>query len=152
MSRAYAFFAMTTRRGAFETGIAEMSDSPKSAASAASEDDAKAKRRAEVERKVNEGRAKLQAEKEMKEKAAREQLALEQEKEARKQSQIQKIVQEAISEKDGEFARNLAAKDEELQQQRMFLQKLQQNPLETIKESKVIGFSLLRASVLPQCE
>jgi DNA polymerase sigma len=128
-------------------------DSPKiAAASAGSEDDAKAKKRAEIERKVSEARAKQQADKEMKEKAAREQLALEQEKEARKQSQIQKIVQEAISEKDAEFARKLAAKDEELQQQRIFLQKLQQSPLETIKESKVIGFSLVRASVLPQRE
>jgi hypothetical protein len=116
------------------TWIAVMSESPNSSEKARSAEDAKAQKRAEIERKVAEARAQQQKEKELKAKAELEYQKLEQEKEARKQTQVRELVQEAMREKDEQLARNIAKREEE---NRALLLELQQNPLQKIMEFKV---------------
>lgn len=111
-----------------------MSESPNSSENASSAEDAKARKHAEIERKIAEARARLQKEKELQAKAQLEKQKLEQEKEARKQTQLRELVQEATREKDEQLARNLAKQEEERQ---ALLHELRQNPLQKIMEFKV---------------
>jgi uncharacterized protein (DUF2336 family) len=120
-----------------------MSISPKSASNGA-DAEARAAKRAEIERKVAEGRAKLQQEKEIKDKAEREKLKADQEKEARRQALLREALLQAVKEKDELLARQLAQREEQeqrsMQDQQSSLLQLRLNPLEKIKETKVFWF------------
>jgi hypothetical protein len=116
------------------TWIAAMSERPNGSEKARSAEDAKAQKRAEIERKVAEARAEQQKEKELKAKAELENKKLEQEKEARKQTQVRELLQEAMREKDEQLARNIAKREEE---NRALQLELQRNPLQKIMEFKV---------------
>ncbi len=121
--------------------IAYMSTRPKSASNTGADAEARAAKRAEIERKVAEGRAKLQLEKDIKEAAEREKLKAEQEKEARKQAQLREALMQAMKEKDEVLARQLAQREEQqqrsMQEHQSFLVQLRLKPLEKVKESKV---------------
>jgi len=107
-----------------------MSNSPTNAGNAGAED-AKAAKRADIERRVAEARA-LQA----KEKIEKEQAAL---IEARKQAQIREIMLQAQS--DERFARVLAEKEaaelQAKQRDSAIIARLQAQPLEAVVEVKV---------------
>ena len=109
-----------------------MSNSPTNAGNAGAED-AKAAKRADIERRVTEARA-LQA----KEKIEKEQAAL---IEARKQSQIRELMLQAQSDKDERFARVLAEKEaaelQAKQRESAIIARLQAQPVEAVLEVKV---------------
>ena len=119
-----------------------MSNSPTNAGNAGAED-AKAAKRAEIERRVAEARA-LQAQ----EKTEKDQAAL---IEARKQAQIRELLLQAQSDKDERFARVLAEKEaadlqakqraaaelQAKQRELAFIARLRAQPLEALLEIKV---------------